>query len=211
MDVHPPHHPINTWRDFLIHLATITLGLLIALGLEGAVEWAHHRSLVSEARENLHQELENNRKLADMNLTEVREDEARMRGNLEMERKLRDQPKDIHGNQLHFRFDWSSMSESAWQTARDTGALSFMAYKDVQNYADLYTQQRLVDAMAADLFKEQVRTASPLFTEVDAENLPPEEARRLLDLTATTSADLTTLEQMLSQLRDQYTEALAKQ
>ena len=37
MDVHAPHEPIHTWRDFFIHLITITVGLLIAISLEGMV------------------------------------------------------------------------------------------------------------------------------------------------------------------------------
>lgn len=42
IDVHAPHGGLNTWRDFWIHLGTIALGLLIALGLEQGVEWMHH-------------------------------------------------------------------------------------------------------------------------------------------------------------------------
>jgi hypothetical protein len=38
LDVHPPHEPAHSWRDILIHLATITIGLFIALSLEGRVE-----------------------------------------------------------------------------------------------------------------------------------------------------------------------------
>ncbi len=38
LDVHPPHQPVHGWRDFLIHLLTITVGLLIALGLEAVAE-----------------------------------------------------------------------------------------------------------------------------------------------------------------------------
>ena len=33
LDIHPPHKAAHTWRDFLIHIATIGLGLLIAVGL----------------------------------------------------------------------------------------------------------------------------------------------------------------------------------
>ena len=49
LEVHPPSEPVHGWRDFFIHLATITIGLLIALSLEGCVEFWHHRSLVHEA------------------------------------------------------------------------------------------------------------------------------------------------------------------
>jgi hypothetical protein len=43
LDVHPPAHTPNTWRDFFIHIATIVIGLLIAVGLEQTVEYFHHR------------------------------------------------------------------------------------------------------------------------------------------------------------------------
>jgi hypothetical protein len=43
LDVHPPHEPIHTWKGFVIHIATITIGLLIAIGLEQMVEYFHHR------------------------------------------------------------------------------------------------------------------------------------------------------------------------
>ena len=33
LDIHPPHTPTHTWKDFFIHIATIGLGLLIAVGL----------------------------------------------------------------------------------------------------------------------------------------------------------------------------------
>jgi len=42
IDVHAPHGGVHTWKDFWIHLGTITLGLLIAISLEQSVEWMHH-------------------------------------------------------------------------------------------------------------------------------------------------------------------------
>jgi len=44
LDVHPPHSPSHTWKDFFIHVGTICVGLLIAVGLEQSVEAIHrHR------------------------------------------------------------------------------------------------------------------------------------------------------------------------
>jgi hypothetical protein len=56
LDVHPPHHPTHGWRDFFIHIATIVVGLLIAIGLEQTVEAIHHRREAAELREALHGE-----------------------------------------------------------------------------------------------------------------------------------------------------------
>ena len=43
LDVHAPHEPIHTWKGFVIHIVTITIGLLIAIGLEQLVEYFHHQ------------------------------------------------------------------------------------------------------------------------------------------------------------------------
>ena len=54
--------PVEAARDFFVHLTTITIGLLIALSMEGCVEWQHHRHLVREADASLRMEIRNNSK-----------------------------------------------------------------------------------------------------------------------------------------------------
>jgi hypothetical protein len=56
LDVHPAHHAATTWRDFFIHIATIVLGLLIAISLEQTVEYFHHRHLGAEGHQALIEE-----------------------------------------------------------------------------------------------------------------------------------------------------------
>src|SRR5882757_3622278 len=53
LDVHPAHHAASTWRDFFVHIATIVLGLLIAVGLEQTVEHFHHQHQLRELRQGL--------------------------------------------------------------------------------------------------------------------------------------------------------------
>ena len=65
LDVHPPHHPAHSWRDFFIHIATIVVGLLIAIGLEQTVEAVHRHSERLELEERLHREAEENSKALD--------------------------------------------------------------------------------------------------------------------------------------------------
>ena len=50
LDVHPPEHGIYGVRDFFLHLLTISVGLLIALGLEASVEAIHHRHERNESQ-----------------------------------------------------------------------------------------------------------------------------------------------------------------
>ena len=68
LDVHPAHHAASTWRDFFIHIATIVLGLLIAVGLEQTVEFFHHRHQRHQLQEDLHNEAEQNLQVIDRDL-----------------------------------------------------------------------------------------------------------------------------------------------
>ena len=53
IDVHVPHKSDHTWTDFFIHIGTIAVGLLLAIGLEQGVEYIHHRQERTELREAL--------------------------------------------------------------------------------------------------------------------------------------------------------------
>jgi len=53
LEVHPPHKAFAGIREFLLHLLTITVGLLIAVGIERIVEWRHHEHPVEQARVTL--------------------------------------------------------------------------------------------------------------------------------------------------------------
>jgi hypothetical protein len=57
LDVHPPHQAAHTWRDFFLHIATICVGLLIAIALEQSVEALHRQHERSQLRASLHGEL----------------------------------------------------------------------------------------------------------------------------------------------------------
>ena len=72
LDVHPPHHAANSWRDFFIHIATITVGLLIAIGLEQTVEAIHHHHQRRELEQQLHDEAQRNLDLVHDNITHLR-------------------------------------------------------------------------------------------------------------------------------------------
>ena len=50
---------------------TVVLGILIALALEGVVEWAHHRALVREARANIAIELRHNKETIEKAIPQI--------------------------------------------------------------------------------------------------------------------------------------------
>ncbi len=206
MDVHPPHHPIATKRDFFLHLFTITCGLLIALGLEGLVEMAHHHSLVVEARANIRHELDDNRKATVKDIRSVQDDAERFSKNLDYERALRVNPKTK--GRLQSTFNWDGPEDAAWRTARDTGALAYMPYAEVQRYADVYGEQEIVNNTAIALFRQQIEAVAPIATGTDSAALSKVEFDQMIHDSATVEIDLRTLEQLLTQLRDQYGDVL---
>lgn len=53
LDVHVPHEPISTRKGFVLHIATIVIGLLIAVTLEQSGQYLHPRHEVRVAREAL--------------------------------------------------------------------------------------------------------------------------------------------------------------
>jgi hypothetical protein len=57
MDIHPPSGRVESVKEFLTHILIVTIGILIALGLEGVREsWREH-SEVREARNSFQEEL----------------------------------------------------------------------------------------------------------------------------------------------------------
>jgi hypothetical protein len=56
LDVHAPHEVLHTWKGFFIHIATIVVGLFIAVALEQSVEVFNHHQEVGALRGDLRQE-----------------------------------------------------------------------------------------------------------------------------------------------------------
>jgi hypothetical protein len=141
MEVHPPHGPIHSIKEFMVHLLAITIGLLIALGLESSVEWVHHRHLARDARENILQEVRANQQMVARQLSVLPAEEKRL------DEILRGVDDVQHGRPTKplGDFMWTSilLQDSAWRTASSTGAVAFMSYDEVQRYSVLYGVQQL--------------------------------------------------------------------
>ena len=210
LDVHAPHETVHGWRDFFTHIATITIGLLIALTLEAGVEALHHRHIVHEARENIRHEIELNEAEAKQNVGYVRTNADDMKTNVEKARQLRANPHALdHGN-MQFSFTWSSFDDSAWRSARDTGALAYMPTAEVQQYADSYNQQDIVNEQAVAIFTHESELSAPFFMEKDPSDFRPEEIQSLMRECAVTELRLKTLQQLIEELGKNYADTLAK-
>jgi hypothetical protein len=146
LDVHPPEHGIHGTRDFFLHLFTITIGLLIALGLEAGVEAIHHRHQREEAETLVRREIENNlNKLQDGAPQAIAELHQMSRVLQTLEARAQSQPGAL--NEKDFVFHEAPIQDAAWRTAASTGALTLMNYAEVERFSDAYKEQALLQTM----------------------------------------------------------------
>jgi hypothetical protein len=142
MEIHPIHGPVLTLREFFVHLTIITLGILIALSLEGLLEWQHHRSLLREARENLAREISHNQKVIEEDLANIRQSEEQLNQIVETMQKIeKERPRSLNGS-LVYRLSFGAPYSTSWNTANRSGALSYMSYDEVEKYTEIYDQQQ---------------------------------------------------------------------
>jgi hypothetical protein len=209
LDVHPPHEPIRSFRDFLLHLLTITIGLLIALALEFAVESIHFHRLVQETRRNLAREIAANRKLFTENERALLADQQLLESDIAVLRELR-AAKQPNLPELHFSFSWSAFTNSSWRSARDSGAMVHMDPGDIEDYAGLYDQQDYVNQVGVGILLDEAKAAAPLLiaqNHKDSRDLSPNEVETMLLGCAELEARVVTLQQLMKPLAADYAEA----
>ncbi len=139
MEIHTPDHPLTGWRETAKHLGIVTVGVLIALTLEGIVSWIDHRMLVREAVVNLTAELRNNKKELDGLFAEL----DRQSGQLDRLYKIADQlgKGPIGHGEASLGLGDVELKNAAVTTGQITGAFGYMDYDQVRRYADVYDLQ----------------------------------------------------------------------
>ena len=169
MEVHPPHGPIHSVKDFMLHLLAITVGLLIALGLEASVEWMHHRHLVREARENIAQEVRDNQQSLAGEMSALPNEKTQLEALL----KVVSDRQNGHATRPSESLVWNNarLSDSSWNTAFSTGAVAHMNYGEVRGYSQLYALQQLFNA-SMDRYLESRRDMYAFLTRLDLPDKP---------------------------------------
>jgi ribosomal protein RSM22 (predicted rRNA methylase) len=143
LDVHLPHKGIRGFSEFLVHLFTITVGLLIAVQIESFVEWRHHLHLAEEARVALRAEIQHNLgelKAAQSGLKAWRE---QIDADFKVMQRIQENPNDSKAQHsaLSVNYSFITLSDTAWRTAQSTGALAYMPYEEAEQYSSIYQTQ----------------------------------------------------------------------
>lgn len=205
LDVHPPHPAAHTWKDFLIHIATISVGLLIAIGLEQTVEFFHHRHQRHQLEADLHAEDLKNRDTIRRNLQLISQEQwfqaaqtsavnAVQTGGL-LKFTLPAAPC-LPGTVGDSTLRYISPSESVWTAARESNLVFLLPAETARIYARLAHNYELLsgsrDRMAAAC--EWVYAMQMRFATHSAEaattvwNMRPDQAETLADAAAAADA-----------------------
>ena len=184
MEIHAPEGHVQSFRDVAIHLAIVTVGILIALGLEQSVEWYHHRELATEARENILSEMRDNKKEIESLLKKLPGSQENHLSAVSVIDKYLAHSKSTD-NKMTLGVSVAEIRDTAWATAQTVGALNYMPYAEVQKLASAYrVQQQFLRVQ--DRTMDSVVTAAAIFAEGKGpEKLPQSdlatERNRILD------------------------------
>ena len=210
LDVHPPHEPIHGWRDFFLHLTTITIGLLIALSLEGLVEWQHHRHLVHEAEASLHGEIQSNAKGMKDSIADLHRKQDDLKHDVTVLKYLLKNhklPKDAHmsmGVAIH------TFDDVSWRTAQSTGALSYMPYVRAEEYANIYKEQAELSASEQQAARDAILSLAPFINEgKDDPDPTPDQANDIKQKIEILQSQLTLVDTFMNSLDQEYKKFLA--
>jgi hypothetical protein len=154
LDVHPAHHAASTWREFFIHIATIVLGLLIAVSLEQLVEYIHHLRQIAETREVLRKEREENHLRMAYTTAGFRLQTATLQNNLLILKYAKQHPgtsQERLPGVMAWHYHARVSTRSGWLAAQQTGVTALMPRAEVARDEALYVILAEVDA-AFDAF-----------------------------------------------------------
>jgi hypothetical protein len=176
LDVHAPHGTVHTWKDFSIHLGTIAIGLLIAIGLEQSVEALHHRRQVREMALKLHQESTDNLEVIAYDFKGCDQLLSAIAANVESLRLL--------GTQ-HSNASWSPVAlatnrffvpaETAWLMMRDSALLPLVPDLLAENYWKLDSTESYLANTRAALAYSRVRLNAAIDVYNNAGPLRPQD------------------------------------
>jgi len=138
VDLHAPEGPVRSLKDFLVHIVIVTIGILIALGLEQLVEAYHRAHLARDAVEGFHHEL----------TTDSADIKEVIAADADVRKKIEEWIADLssaapHPMDKYPGVHFNILSAASWDTAMATHALSELPYERAHFYAAAYDSLRV--------------------------------------------------------------------
>src|SRR5579859_2536736 len=160
LDVHAPHETVHTWKDFMVHIAAIIIGLLIAVGLEQTVEFFHHRHQRLQLEEQIREVLSENTELVAADTTKL----ARVRA------YLVDLQSAVVARQHGQAAALPAVDDPRWagtlglpglapyEAAKDNGTIALLSSERIRLYNRLAFQREMLKSLYANWFEDLAAT-----------------------------------------------------
>ena len=211
MEIHHPDKPFHSKKEFLIHMLTVVLGILIALGLDGMAEWFHHRALVHEARQNIAAELRKNQTILNGAIPEIRKREEDLNHIIEVMAQLEKNPNAFKHGQMSYGVDYHDLYTTAWQTASVSGAVTYMKYDELNRYTDVYLTQQAFTNLQEQALNGMIQIGSLIqvtMGENDMKKVPVDKFQAIAQEAYKDAIILQALENISTGLSKTYDDAL---
>jgi hypothetical protein len=199
-EVHPSHPAIRTWRDFFVHITTIVIGLLIAIGLEQSVEYVHHRHQLQEARRELLKEVDENRRIVEFNIESTRKAALALDADIAILRAQQSSRSPIP-QKLDYSWEPWDTRDGTWQAAKQSGSLSLMPHDELRRYAHVYAVlAAFMDALPA--FGTRMEVAGAIARRAPNGNLSSQDIEELMSATSEAQGRVALLRRLLHYAND---------
>lgn len=146
MENHVPREGVHSFKQFILEVAMIVLGVLIALAVEQVRERFHERKIAHEARENFRREIELERKALNFYFDHVQAPRDSLQKFLAAEGSGKRAPRAPYEVP-----QWQYLPSGAWEAAAATQAFSYMEPAEVQAYSLVHTGQVMFNRFAEQL------------------------------------------------------------
>jgi len=115
----------------------VTVGILIAIGLEHAVEAWHHHELGVEARQNILAEIRDNKKEVERARAQLQRNREKLKRTLDTVRKILASEK-LEEAHTPVIVNGATLASTSWNAAAATGTVAYMGYDEVKRFATAY-------------------------------------------------------------------------
>jgi len=186
IDVHAPHHTVHTWRDFFVHIATIVVGLLIAVALEQTIEYVHAQHELRDTREEIAHEQTANEALWAKNEKNWRESFAALKNDLLVLKFIREHP-DTPQTELPGVLLWDQApflwNHAVWDAAQVKGIVQRMPLEESNHHQGYYDLMKMMAAQSLDAWNAANTAHSFDLVDPDPTHLSPTQLDQVMQLT----------------------------
>ena len=158
LEAHAPHEAIQSWKGFFVHIATIVIGLFIAVGLEQSVEFFHHRHQRVLLEEQIHAVFEDDLRLIDSDtkrLSDFRSYLANIQSSVAARRRGQQGPPAIRADDTRQSNRIALPSLAPYEAAKENGTVALLSSQHIRLYNRVAFARELLLGVYLNWFEGQ--------------------------------------------------------